>query len=761
MKKMKKVTAMALTLLMLISIMPPDVWGTNVHAAGIHNSHFETTYLNPLYEDVLTEDDLVPSSQQSANAADADDRETTFYTPYGAGLQMRPGLVDRDTVITVNVYLEEFAGTQAAFSDLCLDVVTYAMMHTGMPTEGDYLKWQFGGYGASAQYRQNGDGLHLLTIEFTFTYYTDAAQEAELDAAVTALLSQLDVANADSYTKLEAIYDYICTNVVYDHENVDNESYKLKYTAYAAMIDGVAVCQGYSLLLYRLALELDVDCRLISGYGGGPHAWNIAEVDSLYYNMDPTWDAGKNDYAYFLRCPSNFTGHTRDSEYDTADFHNLYPMAEEDYTYCNHSYESVITTDPTCTMDGVMTYTCLLCGYAYTDIIPAAGHSFGKGEITVPTCTNQGFTTFTCVVCGDTHFDNYTDALGHNYGEWVTTQDPTCISSGSQRRDCERCDEFETEELAALGHDFEDVVTEPTCTEGGYTTHTCVCGESYKDTYTDALGHDLIRENEIPATCTEPGYQSSASCSRCDHTEGGGEIPALGHTEAIDAAVAPTCTETGLTEGMHCSVCNEVLVAQETVAALGHDWSGICCTRCDATRVNPFTDVPNDSLYIDPILWAVEKNITTGATPTTFNPNGDCLRAQVVTFLWRAAGEPEPTSNNNPFTDVKESDYFYKAVLWAVEEGITTGATLTNFDPNGVCQRAHVVAFLWRAAGEPKPTSNTNPFTDAKESNFFYDAVMWAVEEGITTGATPTAFNPYGNCLRAQIVTFLYRFYNK
>ena len=113
-------------------------------------------------------------------------------------------------------------------------------------------------------------------------------------------------------------------------------------------------------------------------------------------------------------------------------------------------------------------------------------------------------------------------------------------------------------------------------------------------------------------------------------------VPALGHTEEVIPAVEPTCTETGLTEGKKCSVCGEIPVAQKETAALGHEWKGTGCTRCDATRENPFVDVPEDSFYIDPVLWAVEEDITKGVDDTHFNPNGVCQRAAVVTFLWRA-----------------------------------------------------------------------------------------------------------------------------
>ena len=228
-----------------------------------------------------------------------------------------------------------------------------------------------------------------------------------------------------------------------------------------------------------------------------------------------------------------------------------------------------------------------------------------------------------------------------------------------------------------------------------------------------------------------------------------------GHEHSYEAVVTvPTCTEGGCTT--YTCECGERYVADE-VPALGHDWKGTSCTRCDATRENPFTDVPEDSFYIDPVLWAVENGITTGATATTFDPNGKCLRAAVVTFLWRAAGSPEPASDVNPFTDVKTTDFFYKAVLWAVEKGITNGLSATEFGPYALCNRAQVVTFLWRAMEGPAPNVTEHPFTDVDEKQFYYNAMLWAVENGITNGLTATTFGPTATCNRAQVVTFLYR----
>lgn len=176
--------------------------------------------------------------------------------------------------------------------------------------------------------------------------------------------------------------------------------------------------------------------------------------------------------------------------------------------------------------------------------------------------------------------------------------------------------------------------------------------------------------------------------------------------------------------------------------------------------VNPFTDVPEDSFFYDAVMWAIENDITNGTGPTTFAPGDLCLRAHVVTFLWRAAGCPEPQSADNPFVDVQKGSFYEKAVLWAVENGITTGTDATHFSPGTVCNRATVVTFLYRAFGSPEVEKADNPFTDVPAGQWFAAPVLWAVENSITNGTSATTFGPGTSCNRAQIVTFLYRAYN-
>ena len=185
------------------------------------------------------------------------------------------------------------------------------------------------------------------------------------------------------------------------------------------------------------------------------------------------------------------------------------------------------------------------------------------------------------------------------------------------------------------------------------------------------------------------------------------------------------------------------------------------CLPCDGAGGCPgknFTDMPaKDNWAHDPIDWAVVYGITKGTSETKFSLDAGCTRAQAVTFLWRAVGCPEPAGTSSPFTDVKEDDYFFDAVLWAVETGITQGTSATAFSPNFTCTRAQIATFLWRLKGSPDPVSPATKFTDVTTGDYFYRAVLWAADNGITKGTTDTTFSPSGTCTRAQIVAFLYR----
>ncbi len=169
-----------------------------------------------------------------------------------------------------------------------------------------------------------------------------------------------------------------------------------------------------------------------------------------------------------------------------------------------------------------------------------------------------------------------------------------------------------------------------------------------------------------------------------------------------------------------------------------------------------FDDVPDGSYFEDPVDWAVGNGITNGITKDLFCPDMNCTRAQTVVLLWRTAGCPQATTGDMQFTDVTEGSYYYEAVLWAIEQGITNGINATTFAPDMECTRAQILTFIWRFLGCPEG-GEVNPFTDVNESFYYAEPILWGVKEGVTDGMTPTTFCPDLECTRAQIVTFIYR----
>ena len=292
---------------------------------------------------------------------------------------VRQGLESRQNSIVVAFATEEHR------DQLEWDILQEALSHTGEPTQGDYLRWQLGGYRLSTSQYSAG-GRYYLTITYKPRYYTTAEQETQLDAAVKNVLDQLDVYDATDYEKVCAVYDYICNNVEYDYEGLATPENKLIYTAYAALINGKSVCQGYANLFYRLMLELDVDARIVTGIGNdGAHGWNIVQLDGKYYNLDATWDAPRAQYGveydYFLRTQADFEDHSRDEEFLSAEFMAAYPMAEANYTPSTQAVVGDLDGDRAVTRNDVIR---LLLYVTLPDRFPVSGEvDFnGDGQVT-------------------------------------------------------------------------------------------------------------------------------------------------------------------------------------------------------------------------------------------------------------------------------------------------------------------------------------------------------------------------------------------
>ncbi len=251
-----------------------------------------------------------------------------------------------------------------------------------------------------------------------------------------------------------------------------------------------------------------------------------------------------------------------------------------------HSYVSVVT-NPTCMEQGFTTHTCSECGNSYVDdYVSALGHNYGEWETTVvPTCTENGTSRRDCFRCN--HYETKSiAATGHKLGDWYTYATPSCVANGEERKDCENCDHFESKPIDATGHDYTSTVTSPTCTERGYTTYTCDCGDTYIYAYVNALGHNYGDWYEVTApTCTANGLERR-DCSRCEHYETN-TLTANGHTTIVDEALESTCTSTGLTEGSHCSKCNEVFTVQTETPKKAHTYDDkydAVCNVCGFER---------------------------------------------------------------------------------------------------------------------------------------------------------------------------------
>ncbi len=384
--------------------------------------------------------------------------------------------------------------------------------------------------------------------------------------------------------------------------------------------------------------------------------------------------------------------------------------------------------------------------YTRTDHI----HSY-TSAVTPPTCTEAGFTSRRCG-CGEELKDSYTAPLGHSYSGGICTRcgivdpnrdaehehdfkaavtPPSCSSEGFTTYKCE-CGECYTKDyVSALEHKAElKNAVAAGCLKGGYSgDEVCsVCGKTLRTgSVIFASGHTTELRNESPSTCTESGYSGDTICTRCgDITESGRVVAAAGHSFS----------------GGKCTVCGVIDPDYEPAA-----------------EVPVFEDVELGAFYYDAVQWAVSAGITNGTGAATFSPDAGCTRYQIVVFLWRASGCPKADAAVG-FTDVRPSDIFYDAVRWAVSSGITKGTTAATFSPYAPCTRAQIVTFLYRAAGSPS-VSGASSFFDIAPSSFCRDAVVWATQRGITKGTTATTFSPDTTCTRAQVVTFLYRALNK
>ena len=421
----------------------------------------------------------------------------------------------------------------------------------------------------------------------------------------------------------------------------------------------------------------------------------------------------------------------------------------------------------TCTAKAV----CETCDQPYGEL---GAHKLTKTDAKAATCTEAGNEAYwTCSGCGK----YFSDENGINEIEkdsWV---------------------------LKTLGHDMTKTDAKAaTCTEDGNNEYyTCSrCGGVFKDeagtqaTTVEAetlkkLGHDWSNKDGICAVChtkCDRVHKPGTTCSVCHKYTSYPYVPGA-PTYPATAPAAPNGTVTispaNASKGANVTVTvkpNDGYVLETLTVTdkngdelkLTDKGNGKYTFTMPSSKVevkatfmednsvfNFFYDVPNDAFFYEAVKWAVKSGVTNGLSDTMFGPYESCTRAQIVTFLWRAAGSPEPKATTSAMTDLNPNAYYYKAVLWAIENGITDGMTETTFAPDATCTRGQSVTFLYRALG--KKVESSASFTDVKSDAFYADAINWAVANNVTNGTSNTTFSPNADCTRAEIVTFLYRAY--
>ena len=583
---MKRWTSLLVALLLLLQLAP-----LTALPVSAQEQTAKVTWINPLYADFIDESDL-QAAEEAAPAARAATRAATVNE---AAVELRDEMLKRNsTTAEITLYTSGSSTPLETSKALCKEIFSAALEHTGAGTEGDYLRWQLGGYTADLAYNAGGT---MYKFIYHITFFTTASEENYVTSRVTSILSGLGLAGKTEEQKIRAIYNFLCTSITYDYDRINED---ISHTAFAALRDGKAVCQGYAVLLYRMMLDAGISCRVITGkgYNGAweDHAWNIVRIGSLYYNVDATWDtpyyAVYHDYDYYLRCNANFADHVRNSstsslqlDYTSAEFNAAYPMSPTDYS--------------------------------------------GGSSTTYYTVT---FMT-----------------------EHGTAPSKQSVESGK------------------------------TATK--------------------------------PADPTASGWKFEYWCKDVS----------LKYKYDFSTPVTLNIT-------------------------LYAKW-----TR---TSSSPFEDVSEDDWFYKAVMWATTQSpaITNGTDATHFAPGNKCTRAEVVQFLYNAAGKPAVVMTINPFEDVSKDDWFYTAVMWAVSNKITNGTDESHFSPAKKCTRAEVVTFLRNAAGRPDPASAVNPFEDIYIDDWYYSSVLWAVGRGITSGTDATHFAPGNKCTRAEVVQFIYKY---
>lgn len=392
--------------------------GIDFSAYAADSDTFSYYEVNPLYADKINIPDGSSTRRKAAARAAAETQKSDVLDSIEAASDyVREHMMSRDAQIIVML----------KSTDTDLNSMVQSIFYGAMSTElskcsadGDYLKFHWSSFGASARYAKYPT-YYLYELTFNLTYNSTAEQELAVGEEIAKIIADNGLAEKSDYAKIKAIHDIICERCNYDYVNLNNTDYVQQYTAYAALFDGKAVCQGYALLFFRLAKELGLDVRIIAG---PDHAWNIVKLDGLYYEIDCTWDdtaydnpnasngnywSGRYIYKFFLMGSTDFEAHTREDEYDTAEFHAAYPMAKTKYVCPHTDFIWQMEDGASCTKGFVKTKICLNCEETLQKLTVSPQTHKYENIVVAATKNEQGYTKHICTVCGDTYTDSYTN----------------------------------------------------------------------------------------------------------------------------------------------------------------------------------------------------------------------------------------------------------------------------------------------------------------------------------------------------------------
>ena len=709
--------------------------GFAIHAEEAEEINAFASGGNPLYPAELPENEILAEDKNAEPSKPVD--------PYYIQI-IRDGMAKRDAVIEFEMpYSSEYEILMPYMINQAINT------HTGAPKEGDYLKYHY------TYWTCNSWG-NAKTLKYTYkvTYRTTAAQETAVDTAVNKLINDLGVANKNDYQKVKTVQDWIADNIAYEYGTLAKDS--PVFTAYGALINRKAVCQSYCVLFYRLMLELGVDCRVISGKVRGEyHTWNIVKLGDKYYNVDTTFAASaKSKTAWLLKGSKSFADHVSDAEFLTDTFKKDYPIDTEDYIVKpddlnpGEIVERVVINQSALTLDEGTT------AQLSAQVLPAACSQrvlWSSGNTAVASVDQNGLVTAiktgTTVITAEAGGKKATCTVTvkepvHEYGtpEYTWSGDSRSVTAKAV---CTICGKEVTETVNTTV----EYIKEPTAHERGRGKFTAV--------FTNELFTTQVREAVIPSFS-----ERTVTLNMNEATL------VYGQTMKLNATVEPAEANQQVTW-----TSSDSKIA--SVDAEGNV-TGVLPGRCVITATIEggdtdtcelrilFKDASKRSQYFyEPVYWAFDNGITVGAGgPGKFSPGAACTREQIVTFLWRLMGEPEPETASE-FTDVAADAWYYKPITWAYENEITTGLNdgTGRFGIGLPCTREQCVTFLHRAAGKPEVAEHQE-FTDVEEDRYYYDAISWAASKEITLGLNDGTgrFGVGVECTRGMIVTFLYRY---